>query len=67
MFPEFIGWYGLRSLRRKAETVRNVVDAAPPATPAKRKPVPKVTPDAKGVLDPVTGRSRGRHRPPVTP
>jgi len=53
------------SLRRKAETVRNVVDAAPPATPAKRKPVPKVTPDAKGVLDTTAAPASGP--PPVTP
>ena len=66
MFPNSLDGMVYASLRRKAETVRNVVDAAPPATPAKRKPVPKVTPDAKGVLD---GRTAAPPNgpPPVTP
>ena len=65
MFPNSLDGMVYASLRRKAETVRNVVDAAPPATPAKRKPVPKVTPDAKGVLDTTAAPASGP--PPVTP
>ena len=65
MFPNSLDGMVYASLRRKAETVRNVVDAAPPAIPAKRKPVPKVTPDAKGVLDLTTAPASGP--PPVTP
>ena len=65
MFPNSLDGMVYASLRRKAETVRNVVDAAPPATPAKRKPVPKVTPDAKGVLDLTDAPPSGP--PPVTP
>ena len=66
MFPNSLDGMVYASLRRKAETVRNVVDAAPPATPAKRKPVPKVTPDAKGVLD-LTDAPPPSGPPPVTP
>ena len=65
MFPNSLDGMVYASLRRKAETVRNVVDAAPPATPAKRKPVPKVTPDAKGVLDLTSAPANGPQ--PVTP
>ena len=64
MFPNSLDGMVYASLRRKAETVRNVVDA-PPATPSKRKPVPKVTPDAKGVLDTTAAPASGP--PPVTP
>ena len=60
MFPNSLDGMVYASLRRKAETVRNVVDAAPPATPAKRKPVPKVTPDAKGVLEPTAAPEAAR-------
>ena len=63
MFPNSLDGMVYASLRRKAETVRNVVDAAP-ATPSKRAAVPKVTPDAKGVLD--TGAPQSGP-PPVTP
>jgi len=65
MFPNSLDGMVYASLRRKAETVRNVVDAAPPATPSKRKPVPKVTPDAKGVLD--LTAAPASDPPPVTP
>jgi SWI/SNF-related matrix-associated actin-dependent regulator 1 of chromatin subfamily A len=66
MFPNSLDGMVYASLRRKAETVRNVVDAAPPATPAKRKPVPKVTPDAKGVLT-AAPAAPPNGPPPVTP
>ena len=71
MFPNSLDGMVYASLRRKAETVRNVVDAAPPATPSKLPSVPKVTPDAKGVLDltdaPATKPSGYALAPPVTP